>query len=94
MSAAGQRSTRCAGAIGLTPRKIAAASDAALIAAAARGGVYPELRAARMREAARLVLDEFGGDVATVLREEPKRRRRLLKKFRQSANPVWIRYCF
>jgi len=73
--------------IGLTPRKIADASNSALVAAAAKGGVYPELRAARMREAARLVLDEFGGDVATVLREEPKRRRRLLKKFPAIGEP-------
>jgi endonuclease III len=73
--------------IGLTPRKIAAASGAALIAAAARGGVYPELRASRMRAAAHIVLDEFGGDVATVLREEPKRRRRLLKKFPAIGDP-------
>jgi endonuclease III len=73
--------------IGLTPRKIAAASDAALIAAASQGGVYPELRAARMREAARLVLDEFGGDVAKILREEPKRRRQLLKRFPAIGDP-------
>lgn len=73
--------------IGLTPRKIAEAPETALIAAAAVGGVYPELRAARMREAARLVLEEFGGDAATVLREEPKRRRRLLKKFPAIGEP-------
>jgi endonuclease-3 len=73
--------------IGLTPRKIAGASDAALITAAARGGVYPELRASRMRAAARLVLDEFGGEVATVFREEPKRRRRLLKRFPAIGDP-------
>ncbi|HLJ84204.1 MAG TPA: hypothetical protein VKT51_08555 [Candidatus Eremiobacteraceae bacterium] len=73
--------------IGLTPRQISEASEAALVAAAATGGVYPELRAARMREAARLVLEEFGGDAATVLREEPKRRRRLLKKFPAIGEP-------
>ncbi len=73
--------------IGLTAKKIASASDTSLLAAAAKGGVYPELRAARMRDAARIVLEDFGGDVASVLREEPSRRRRMLKKFPAIGDP-------
>lgn len=73
--------------IGLSPRAIARASTAMLRAAAAVGGVYADLRASRMREAARIVTEDFGGDIAAVLQESPARRRRLLKKFPAIGDP-------
>jgi endonuclease III len=73
--------------IGVTPQAIARASVTTLRAVAATGGVYPDLRAARMHEAARIVIEEFGGDVKSVLAEPAARRRRLLKKFPAIGDP-------
>ena len=73
--------------IGVTPQAIARASSTALRAVAATGGVYPDLRASRMHEAARIVIEEFGGDVKSVLNEPAARRRRLLKKFPAIGDP-------
>jgi endonuclease III len=73
--------------IGVTPQAIARASLTSLRAVAATGGVYPDLRASRMREAARIVIEEFGGDVKSVLNEPAARRRRLLKKFPAIGDP-------
>ncbi|HEY7982483.1 MAG TPA: hypothetical protein VID19_13505 [Candidatus Eremiobacteraceae bacterium] len=73
--------------IGITPQAIARASMTTLRAVAALGGVYPDIRASRMREAARIVIEEFGGDVKSVLNEPAARRRRLLKKFPAIGDP-------
>jgi endonuclease III len=73
--------------VGLTPRAVAGASSTSLRAVAAAGGVYADLRASRMREAARIVIEEFGGDVAGVLKEPSARRRRMLKKFPAIGDP-------
>ena len=73
--------------IGITPQAIMRAPLAALRAVAAAGGVYADLRAARMREAARIVIEDFDGDIASVLIEPSARRRRLLKKFPAIGNP-------
>jgi endonuclease III len=73
--------------IGVTPQAIARASSTALRTVAATGGVYPDLRASRMREAARIVIEDFGGDIAGVLNEPAGRRRRKLKKFPAIGDP-------
>jgi endonuclease-3 len=73
--------------IGLTPQAIARAPLKTLRAVAAEGGVYPDLRASRMREAARIVMEDFGGDVTSVLAEPAPRRRRLLKKLPAIGDP-------
>jgi endonuclease-3 related protein len=73
--------------IGVTPQAIARASSTALRTVAATGGVYPDLRASRMREAARIVIEDFGGDIAGVLNEPAGRRRRMLKKFPAIGDP-------
>jgi endonuclease III len=73
--------------VGVTPQAIARASQTTLRAVAAAGGVYPELRAARMREAARIVIEEFGGDVASVLTEPAAKRRKMLKRFPAIGDP-------
>lgn len=73
--------------IGLTSSAIERASMATLRAVAAAGGVYADLRASRMRESARIVIEEFSGDVAGVLKEPGPRRRRLLKRFPAIGDP-------
>jgi endonuclease III len=73
--------------IGITPQAVARAPIVALRAVAAEGGVYPELRADRMREAARIVLEEFDGDIGDVLKAPAARRRRMLKKFPSIGDP-------
>ena len=73
--------------IGITPHAIASAPIATLRAVAAEGGVYPELRADRMREAARIVLEEFDGDIDAILKMPAARRRRMLKKFPSIGDP-------
>jgi len=73
--------------VGLSPVAIARAPLATLRAVARVGGVYPELRSSRMREAARIVIEEFGGDAASAFAEPPPRRRRLLKKFPAIGDP-------
>jgi endonuclease III len=73
--------------IGITAQAIVHAAPALLRSVAAEGGVYADLRAARMREAARIVIEEFGGGMSGVLAEPPARRRRLLKKFPAIGDP-------
>ena len=73
--------------VGLSPQAIARASSGSLRAVAAEGGVYADLRVSRMREAARIVVEDFGGDIAGVLNEPSARRRRLLKKFPAIGDP-------
>lgn len=73
--------------IGVTPHAIARASSTALRAVAATGGVYPDLRASRMREAARIVIEDFGGDIVGILNEPAGPRRRMLKKFPAIGDP-------
>ena len=68
-------------AVGVTPEKILAASDATLAGALKAGGMVPELRAQRLREIAERVLREFGGDLAAALAGPADAARKLLKKF-------------
>jgi len=77
----------CSAASGSPPQAIARAPIAALRTVAAEGGVYPELRADRIREAARIVLEEFDGDLDAVLIAPAARRRRMLKKFPSIGDP-------
>lgn len=73
--------------IGITPQAIARAAPKLLRSIAAEGGVYADLRATRMREAARIVMEEFRGGVARVLSEPSARRRRLLKTLPAIGDP-------
>ena len=66
---------------GTTPARILAAPLETLREIAALGGMYPDVRAQRLREAARLARDEFGGDLRTIFKLDFAKARRALKKF-------------
>lgn len=53
--------------VGLEPTAILAASMEKLTEIAALGGIHPELRAARLKEIAQIVLNDFDGDLDSVL---------------------------
>jgi endonuclease-3 len=68
-------------AVGVTPEKILAASEAKLAGALKAGGMVPELRAQRLREIAERVLREFGGDLSAALAGPVDAARKMLKRF-------------
>src|SRR5260370_5766916 len=55
--------------VGLKPEEILAASKAKLAKLLRLGGIVPEQRAARLREIARKVKSEFGGDLKAELKK-------------------------
>ena len=55
--------------VGLKPEKILAAPKAKLTKLMRFGGIVPELRAERLKEIARMVKGEFGGDLRAVLKK-------------------------
>jgi endonuclease-3 len=67
--------------IGLAPEKILAAPPAKLAEALRAGGIVPELRARRMKEIAARVLDEFRGDLRSVIKRGAAEAKKALKKF-------------
>jgi endonuclease III len=67
--------------IGTRPEDVLVASLEELTPIAALGGIFPELRARRLQEAARLVRDEFHGDLRSVLSLDFVKARRALRKF-------------
>jgi endonuclease-3 len=74
--------------IGIEPDRILAATSGALALALKPGGMIPEERAMRLKEAADRALDEFGGDLAGALKRLPlARARAALKTFPGIANP-------
>jgi endonuclease III len=54
--------------VGLSPREILAAPKSKLVKLLRLGGIVPELRADRLKEIARKVKAEFGGDLKAVLK--------------------------
>lgn len=54
---------------GTKPEKILGAPKANLVEATRAGGIVPELRAERLKTIARLVMEEFGGDLEWSLRK-------------------------
>ena len=54
--------------VGLKPTKILSASPEELNRIARLGGVHPELRVARLQEIARIVLNDFAGDLDNALK--------------------------
>lgn len=76
------------GDIGITPRQLLAATSAALAGALQAGGMVPKLRAARLKEIAQRVQDEFAGDLRSALsRLSAPQARRTLKSFPGIGNP-------
>jgi endonuclease-3 len=73
--------------VGVRPREILAVSAAHLGAVIKDGGMQPVMRARKLRTAATLVLDEFGGDLKGVLKGPLKEARRALKKYPGVGDP-------
>ena len=67
--------------MGLTPEAILKVPTLTLEAICRIGGVFPELRAKRLRTSAALVRDEFGGDLSVVLGWDYRTARRALQQF-------------
>jgi len=72
--------------VGLAADALLAASERALAAALKAGGIVPELRASRLKLTARLVLEEFGGDLRSAL-GGTKEARKALKRFPTIGDP-------
>ena len=73
--------------IGTSPQELLKVSTTKLVAALAAGGMVPELRAERLKEIARRVVNEFGGDLRTGLIGDVKSVKKLLKSFPNIADP-------
>ena len=74
--------------VGLTPEKILAAPKTLLRGIARMGGsIAADERAERLRAAAQLTLDQFGGDLAGVLELPPQRAKKLLMQFPMIGEP-------
>jgi endonuclease III len=67
--------------VGLRPADVLTASLNQLAEIAALGGIFPELRARRLEESARMVRDEFGGNLRRALALDPVQAREALRKF-------------
>jgi endonuclease-3 len=67
--------------VGLRPTDILSASTEDLIKVARLGGIHPELRAAKLKEIAQIVLNDFDGDLDAVLQLALPRAKRALQKF-------------
>ena len=73
--------------VGIQPREILAASHAKLTAALKPGGMVPELRAMRILEIARRVVEEYSGDLRTLFTGPIRSVRAALKRFPGIADP-------
>ncbi len=73
--------------VGTTPEKILNAPLELLTEIAALGGIYADVRALRMHQSAKLVRDEFDGDLRRVLALEFKGARKALAKFPMIGEP-------
>lgn len=73
--------------VGLDPRKIAAAPLRTLTEIARIGGIHPELRAERLHEIARRVLEQHGGDLAPVLKLPLAKAKKALRAFPAIGEP-------
>jgi endonuclease-3 len=74
--------------IGIAPKQLLTAKTAALDGALQAGGMVPTIRAARLKEIAGRVQDEFAGDLRRALsRLSPSEARTTLKSFPGIGNP-------
>jgi len=73
--------------VGIEPQKLLRAKPAKLSAALKSGGMFPELRAERLKEVAMRVQDEFGGDLRAALVGPIPQARKKLKSFPSIADP-------
>src|SRR5262249_31011659 len=74
--------------VGLSPAAIAKAPMGVLLAITRLGGIHPELRADRLKEAADIAIKECNGDVLGALKTLPlAKARALAKKFPAIGDP-------
>ncbi len=73
--------------IGLDPHKIQAANRDVLLALAKQGGMRPETRVFRWLEISRITIDQFGGDLASILKLPYAEAKRGLKQFPNIGEP-------
>ena len=73
--------------VGTRPADLLTANVEVLAEITAMAGIFPDLRARRLQESARLVRDQFGGDMRRVLAGDPAKARRALKKFPTVGDP-------
>jgi endonuclease-3 len=74
--------------VGLTPEKLLAAPKTLLCEVTRMGGsIAAEERAERLQAAARLTLDQFGGDLDSVLKLPPQKAKKLLMQFPMIGEP-------
>src|ERR1700704_3720727 len=74
--------------VGLSPKEILAAPKAKLARLLRPGGIVPEKRAERLKEIARKVKDDFGGDLKAVLKERMQEEKRPTGKGIRGAKKV------
>jgi endonuclease-3 len=73
--------------VGLNPTAIRDASDDVLLPLAKRGGMRPETRVFRWREIARITLEQFDGNLDSILTKPYAEARRALKLFPNIGEP-------
>jgi len=73
--------------VGIDPDTLLRTPPARLASALKAGGMVPELRAQRLKEIARLIQNEFGGDLCSALTGPLAQVRRTLKRFPGIADP-------
>lgn len=73
--------------VGLNAAAIDAAPDKVLLALAKRGGMRPETRVLRWREIARTALDQYGGDLDSILKLPYAAAKQALKQFPTIGDP-------
>ena len=73
--------------VGLDPYKIQGANRDVLLALAKMGGMRPETRVFRWLEIARITIDQFGGDLSSILTKPYAEAKRALKQFPNIGDP-------
>ena len=73
--------------VGLTPTDLLSASTEQLVKITKLGGIHPELRAQRLKEIAHIVLNDFNGDLPSVLKLPYPKAIKALKKFPSIGEP-------
>ncbi len=73
--------------VGLDPHKIQNANRDVLLGLAKMGGMRPETRVFRWLEIARITIDQFGGDLSTILTGSYADAKRALKQFPNIGEP-------
>lgn len=74
--------------VGLSPKEILAAPKAKLVKLLRLGGIVPELRADRLKEIARKVKAEFGGDLKAVLKTSVRQEKQQTDKGIRGAKKI------